>query len=860
MNSALLPRKAKFVDSNGRSLLLAFPLDLIVELCQYLDSRELFRLRLSGSRILSRILLERGGICALRIFAEKLLSGSTTILLPPLSVLESLKLLTTVQIKLRPFQHIYSGFKISQLPPTITSLHFELAYPLAPFINWFIGPGSRHGSHLDLHANPAELYKAADHSPALWLQTASFLPKLRRLTVLGDMPRKRNYDAWLNTLPKETLQSLRVPFYFESTVYFPAIFRHCNSPELWTEVLPPNLTALRLAALPTGTLQFLPSTITILELPHDDLPIDILSRLTWLTELTCHQLTRDGRRSSNQSSNRSNFAELPRSLSKLSLSHTSHSPHELAHLPPSMTWLSICVPLHQVHLITAPLEYLSVFVRTPQLDWSTLPRTLRTLCFWHCADFSGIFGNPSAQYTNIPPHLTRLESYHSFEDAYIAYLPPTITKLAFRIWDARGAILPPNLTYIDQNVVTDSILRHPLIEASYIRKVRVRPLVYLPETATLLSCVSLSNAAFTYRGLPRGLQRLPATFIVKEDPHQHVSELPQSLTCITITGGLRMRSWLALPESVRTYRKSGGLYMIHEEVLECLAILRAEMDATEDEKTLVIPDDLKRISLRLHHKELSSRPYIRDAINALPTIAQWDHICYDTLPKSVTRLVFNLPKYEIERSLLQHFPRCYSPTFKLPDRIRSLVLGERFYNTLIKGVPRLPSPYDRIDEDTFNDASSITRCGLLVENFTATLTHLELNGKVVAPDLDCLEHCTSLVSLSLDYIMHQALGYATNMGAAEFRKIINGLPRSLQRLHILGYGAALRALVHTDPIEFPPLLTDLKILTSPSISTNKDLLLKDVLRLPHLTRLSLNLPDMTRYHFPSSITDLQLTQ
>lgn len=851
-----------FVDSTGRSLLLSFPPYVLSLICQHLDTHEAYGLILIGSSALSRNLQQRGGIQAVRIFSE---SGTFHKLIPPPSLLLSLKGLTEVVIKLLPYQYVVSEWSIAHLPSTLTSLHIEHAYPLLPFIANVLNPVTRTKPQAgDLKTQSEAAYNRALCDDSEWLDTASLLPILKNLTILGEMTLRLNYDAWVAKLPKSSLQSLQVPFYFDEHARASPLVaqsRHAHSPTFYQEVLPPALTNLTVAALPFETHLLLPSRITILELIKESLPTDILRHWYWLIELTCCSLLPSRSESAPTDAGALQFSLLPRGLLKFHLTdeHLGRIGHEdLTHLPLGLKSLSVPVLLSLVPFIAAPLEYLSV--RCPAHffveDWVTLPRTLHTLRFENWIDLDFAFGAdaPIAE-AQVPPHLTCLESKYQFKDVWFPRIPSTVTRLAFGKWVVSGMLLPSNTATVDRNALIDSVRNHPYVIKSCIRDYETQDIQSLPESCTTLCNVTIDANAVKYRMLPRGLLALPKMYNVCESTDQHVSELPQSLTSIGITGGLRISSWLALPLTIKTVRR-GSVFLAHQDIVDCLELLKTQLGATDGEQTLVIPDDLRTLALSLHATELAERPLIADIIEPLPTVTQWDQRHYTLLPSSITKLIFKLPPYELENPLIQHYPRDTTP-FKLPSTLKTLIIGDYKPSFDKNGVIILPSPYR--PNIHVKELPTFERCGLLPLCLGPSVTSIEWYGKIDENDLPNLAECTSLTSLTLDYIVQQL--YTKNGRAAvdhpKLKRFHRNFPDALQRLHILGTGSVLDWVIKSQ-VPLPPRINDLKLFTQPSYS-RRIAEIQYILRLP-LTRLNLNLPSMDIALFPKTITDIKLTQ
>lgn len=757
------PLERPFVRRKGETLeplLLALPLDIWREISTYLNFSTVSRLVTIGSPLLTDILQRRGGISRLKV--DYLVNNLQTRFVSYFH-LGAFSKLTHFELKpSRPYLRVL-GWKINALPPTLTHLHVELAYPLISFL--------RRSTEDLMNSRDFSLdYMTGIHwngtKPTdLWFPLAELFPKLKYLAILGRHQHNMLMSqSFLQILPMDSLETLNVNFL---RPWLPSDRYHAA--HLWRSIMPPNLSSIFLYAPDDHILSCMPERITSLHLAGRHLSLDDLEPLKSLLELRLEHivpLTND-----NQAKQ---VLKLPRGLQLLHCANflpfdwyvTSDGEFVKA-MPRTLTsWRTAAFPsAYLKHLPPTLTDFHFANMVSENSHIADLPRGLRTL---HVNGFQKL---DAESVVLLPSSLTELVVHYShFSDAWIPQLLPNLRSITAQHWQMTGLLLRPDVDRIDSSALVRSAENCPIIQG----RVQIHPatLLYLPPALQSLENQALSPS-IPYASLPRHMRALPSSYAIT-DGKQDLADLPQHLSRITVLGNIRYNSWIKIPVQV----PSGDPTVIAEaeDVRVGLQIIGARPLAHN--KLLSIPDSI--LDCLMGSRGLPEMPHLPPKRYAL-----WKPEHYRLLHESLESLSLSLPPQYLDlpwlgqKESVSTIEKAMEPV-ELPSTLTSLSVTAPLESTHKRPQfdERFPTPFTAI----VSPASTLARACLTLSILPLSLTNLEIHGRVDIEELADISRFLSLKSLTLGLL----LGSDPNEFADEaaYSKLLSQLPESLKSLYI----------------------------------------------------------------------------
>lgn len=837
-------------------LLLALTVDIITSITSYLTSSHIIRLIMAGSSQLNASLQLRGGVQTLRLFYAQQIYPRPV---PSPSLISMFAKLTTFEVSLPQIREdAVPDWKVSQLPSTLTCLDVNQKWPLFPFIKETSDEAQQSLQTKDVYPKASPM--RGSYPPELWFHMATLFPRLAHLALRAESPQQRGISSWIDSFPK-TLTTLHLPFLDSCYLAEDAgrtRSRVVQEPEFWTDLLPPHLTSLSLkqtadSPVYTALNRALPHRITSFH-TSGDLTFELLKYLPWLIELSCGSIELESGLSNElrQPSNRGQLIRLiPRGLKSLSVvrylgiqgCQESALAEIVPLLPKGLTYLNggQHLSIYFTRYLTAPLEHLIVQdVLFQEHMPCPLPATLRTLRMNHII--------PLDQKPVLPPHLERLYLAKGYlQDSWLASFPDSLTWVSTPEWRCEGFLLPPSATEASLSSITKQLRQNPYIDNDALKGVVVSKLKYLPEACREISDHLITNDMFTYAQLPRGLTTLPSSYMISDRKDMDLRDLPRGLRQLTIADSMTIGSWLSLPLEL-TKVNGGSLKISTEEIRRCMkAINRDIVTGT----SFVFPTSLIDLFLKEHDERICQFEYpdiIRQILAETPIDTHCSKECLDLLPASVEHLTvvtFSNKVYDHSTDMFdvieEPSPASEDSVNKTPSQLTSVVVRPHVdpkVNSIVRFLDLIPS--------------TLVHSGLTLTDLPPSLEHLELRGVTYINDLQGISRFRSLKSLTLDTILKPIEDRATAAPVEEYHSLLQNLPSSLVKLHILNYPACSK---HLEAI--PRSVTDLVLLSHPAVYSPQDLQ-----ALPSgLVTLGLNtkvFADGLRAHLPATITKLTL--
>lgn len=831
-----------FVRNRGdflEPLLLSFPIDLLRAITRLLTATHVKNLVLAGSTHLNALLQLKGGIECVHLVSTAHCSLDRVV---TSSFFKSFGALTTFVFNVMDTQSIAPEWKISMLPSTLTHLHVQQPLAIFPFTNLrleFISNRKHHSelqSQLENAQERIANYAASDAH--YLLPIAQLFPKLQYLAILGNYRDERLDAIQLHSLPM-TLQTIHAP----RLLLQPASSLY----PIW-EFLPPLLTSLECYTVSPASLSPLPTQITHLGLSRANLalsdrhpeffPYGAVHTWNSLVCLKCPDVTIADKSVP--------VAEqfFPPTLETLEINNL-QSHKVIEHLPKSLTSLTISLYAGELNvilgLIKVPLQHLSYRGNLYLASyWALLPRSLKSLVLLSIGDWT--FDH------RMPPHIESICATHaSLYDHEIAKLPSSVTKLGIADWHLTGALLPPNTVAVDDALLKHSLLRHPYVHLDYIRNVIIKPLESLPDTCESVRNVSILTH-LPVAQLPSSIRSLPKSYCLSDDGSQDFSDLPRSVTKLSVGNGMKISSWLTLPASVTTVR-GGVVALTEDDVMAFMAHLKQKEEDDNPISTVHIPNTIYDTTIQRLASQLQGLPSVAKMMKSKPLVVRWQPKHISMLPDSVTCLSLSPSANQHDTRLLngtsspsssqtQHEDTLNAENFitKFPASLTSLTIGDDCWKH------GNPLPRRKIQRE-MKKSMVLAQSGVSLSALPSTLVTLELFGGVLLRDLEPISRLFSLEVLALGPILDRSASPSSTRRRifyqSQMRNFIATLPSQLKTLRILEYDTAsklLRSLRDgqsssktASPPSCPPLLDIIPLLSTaaPKVKSKQHRFSKD---------------------------------
>lgn len=846
-------------DEANLPLLLAFPLDILRHLTQYLSASDLNDLILTGSPILAQILQAKGGVDTLRVYR---INRGGFFDCKRVSFISTFRGLLNLEFRLPARMRVgYLDWKIADLPPTLTRLHLEYEYPLSSFMV----PNSVEMFDIMARtvAHPDPMQIVGSHfslsHPDFWLDTAVILPKLKYLAIIGGQNMRNTEHKKPHSLVAKLPSSLE-------TLLLPGL----DAADGFWHSAPANLTRLAFNPSPS-VLKDTPAHITRLELSGRMVAEDFAGLTNLLEIKSFMQIPAPDPAADLEFD--FFLKHLPRGLQSLetpleiyAVIHVTQYPSigsAIAHLPPSLTKLDqVSFPSRYLKHLPQTLTHLSFSANIDETQHILfLPRGLRLL---KVLGFTENLTDESVR--QLPPNLTSLSAITSqFDELWLADMVPRIKWLSFRAWRVSGLLLPADATgAVDVPMLHRALRRMDFIDASVLKTIDLAPLRYIPPNVNDISGMPL-HSSIRYADLPREIISLPKSYQLRDDAKQDLRDLPQKLKSLSIQGNIRLRSWLSLPiRSIPGYSRFTHRVVLEKEDINWA--LDYNQETQTPPPTFDVPLSLMA-AYRASEEKLTGKTCYshvfgqRDNLHAL-----WEPEHYARIPDSVTSLRVSIPHKDAEKPWMslesesegqaasdESSEAYIQSVVKLPPSLTSLIIDTKtselqWRNS--KNIPIKTLPKSLLSPES---ASAFARCNLCLSVLPTTLTYLKITGRVDMEDLEDIGRLTSLRSLSLGILTSRTdrLFYATE---SSFIAFVSRLPPSLTLLHVAHCPDPTNAIR-----ELPRSLLELRIKSRPRLYS-----LHEFSNLPpSLTRLNvntMNLPAGYEERLPPSLTDITLRQ